>query len=76
MSLFEIQKLLTHGNAGMTQRYAHLCDSSLRRAASVMGEVLQRAVNENPTSDVDMQAPAVAKKSRARIQAFTLDKNG
>ncbi|MBE6441555.1 MAG: site-specific integrase [Desulfovibrio desulfuricans] len=76
VSLFEIQKLLTHGNASMTQRYAHLCDSSLRRAASVMGEVLQRAVNENPTSDVDMQAPAVAKKSRARIQAFTLDKNG
>ena len=41
-SLFEIQKLLTHGNASMTQRYAHLCDSSLRRAANIMSDELKR----------------------------------
>lgn len=29
---FTLQKLLTHGSAQMTQRYAHLADESLQRA--------------------------------------------
>jgi len=35
VDLYQIQRLLTHKSPAMTQRYAHLRDSALRRAASV-----------------------------------------
>lgn len=43
VSLFEIQKLLTHSAPTVTQRYAHLCDGALRRAANVASESLAPA---------------------------------
>ncbi len=44
-SLFEIQKLLTHGDASMTQRYAHLLNSQLRQTADIVSEALKRALS-------------------------------
>lgn len=40
VDLFVLQRLLTHATPTMTQRYAHLADDALRRAASVADEVL------------------------------------
>jgi integrase len=41
VDLFTLQKLLTHHSPQMTQRYAHLADEALQRAASVAGEIFQ-----------------------------------
>jgi integrase len=35
VDLYTLQRLLTHNSPQMTQRYAHLADSALQRAASV-----------------------------------------
>ena len=35
VDLYTLQKLLTHSSPQMTQRYAHLADDALRRAAEV-----------------------------------------
>lgn len=35
VDLYTLQKLLTHGSPQMTQRYAHLADEALQRAAAV-----------------------------------------
>lgn len=39
VSLYELQKLLTHENASMTQRYAHLADEAKKRVAEVAGDI-------------------------------------
>lgn len=52
VDLFTLQKLLTHGSPQMTQRYAHLADEAMKRAASVIDECLQ-AVN-----DINLQKDA------------------
>ncbi len=45
VDLYTLQKLLTHKSAAMTQRYAHLRDESLRRAADLAGDLLTQAMN-------------------------------
>lgn len=40
VDLFTLQTMLTHASPTMTQRYAHLADDALRRAASVADDVL------------------------------------
>jgi integrase len=40
-SLYEVQKLLGHRTPSMTQRYAHLSDSSLRSAMSSAAKIVQ-----------------------------------
>ncbi|MDR2077030.1 MAG: hypothetical protein LBP61_08920 [Desulfovibrio sp.] len=40
------QKLLPHGSAQMTRRYAHLADEALRRAAAAAGEVFRGVSGE------------------------------
>lgn len=40
VDLFTLQQMLTHATPAMTQRYAHLADDALRRAAAVADEVL------------------------------------
>uniref|UniRef100_I2PWN3 Site-specific recombinase XerD n=1 Tax=Desulfovibrio sp. U5L TaxID=596152 RepID=I2PWN3_9BACT len=42
-----LQKLLTHKSPQMTQRYAHLRDDALKRAADVAGEILSGIGNGN-----------------------------
>ncbi len=39
MTLYDIQKLLNHASPVMTQRYSHLADEALQRAAGVVGDV-------------------------------------
>jgi integrase len=41
VDLYTLQKLLTHKSPLMTQRYAHLHDETLKRAAEVAGRILQ-----------------------------------
>ena len=40
VDLYTLQKLLTHGSPQMTQRYAHLADEALQRAAGVVDSLL------------------------------------
>jgi integrase len=40
-SLYEVQMLLGHSTAKMTQRYAHLSNESLMRASSCAGKLLK-----------------------------------
>ena len=41
VDIYTLQKLMTHGSAQMTQRYAHLADEALQRAAAVAGDLFQ-----------------------------------
>lgn len=42
VSMYELQKLLTHKSQAMTQRYAHLHDNALQHASSVIGHELKK----------------------------------
>lgn len=42
-SLYEVQSLLGHANASMTQRYAHLSQGRLRDAANSVGDIIATA---------------------------------
>lgn len=46
VDLYTLQKLLTHESPQMTQRYAHLADKALRRAAGVADELLTKDKEE------------------------------
>ena len=41
VSLLELQRLLTHESSKMTERYAHLMDEAMRRAAGVVDDVFK-----------------------------------
>jgi integrase len=48
VDLYTLQKLLTHKNPAMTQRYAHLRDEALRRASDLAGDLISKvAANGN-----------------------------
>lgn len=47
VDLYTLQKLLTHKDPRMTQRYAHLRDETLKRASEVAGNIIQRASKRN-----------------------------
>jgi len=49
VDLYTLQKLLTHGSSQMTQRYAHLADEALQRAAAVAGEIFHGVSGEKAT---------------------------
>ncbi len=42
VDLYTLQKLLTHKNPNMTQRYAHLRDQALRQAADLAGNIIEQ----------------------------------
>ena len=46
VDLYTLQKLLTHGSAQMTQRYAHLADEALQRAAAVAGDIFKDVIGD------------------------------
>jgi integrase len=48
VDIYTLQKLLAHGSAQMTQRYAHLADEAMHRAAAVAGEVFQGRQEKKP----------------------------
>lgn len=41
VDLYALQRLLTHGSSAMTQRYAHLADDALKRAATVADSIME-----------------------------------
>jgi len=45
VSMYELQKLLTHSSPQMTQRYAHLHDDALRKASGVAATLFTAASN-------------------------------
>ena len=46
VSMYELQKLLTHSSPQMTQRYAHLHDDALRKASGIAATLFGAAKNE------------------------------
>ncbi len=50
VDLFTLQRLMTHGSPQMTQRYAHLADEAVKRAASVIDDCMDLAVNATPAT--------------------------
>ncbi|MDR0826595.1 MAG: site-specific integrase [Desulfovibrio sp.] len=47
VDLYTLQKLLTHNSPQMTQRYAHLADEALKRAAAVAGDIFSDVAGGN-----------------------------
>jgi hypothetical protein len=45
VDLYTLQKMLTHKDPRMTQRYAHLRDEALQRASDVAGSLLEKVAN-------------------------------
>jgi integrase len=52
VDLYTLQKLLTHNSPQMTQRYAHLADEALKRAAAVAGDIFQNVAGGNTEAKV------------------------
>ncbi len=46
VDMYHLQKLLTHKDPRMTQRYAHLRDEVLKKASSLAGEIVKQTVKE------------------------------
>jgi integrase len=44
VDMYVLQKLLTHKNPIMTQRYAHLRDESLKKASNLVGELVNQSL--------------------------------
>jgi integrase len=52
VDLYTLQKLLTHKDPRMTQRYAHLRDEALKRASKVAGSIITAANKEKKDNKV------------------------
>lgn len=55
VDLYTLQKLLTHSSPEMAQRYAHLADSAMRRAAGVAAEIFPRTQERALADIAEMQ---------------------
>ena len=44
VGMYTLQKLLTHKDPKMTQRYVHLRDEVLKRASNLAGSLIQKAI--------------------------------
>lgn len=55
VDLYTLQKLLTHKSSAMTQRYAHLRDEALRRAAELAGDLIGQALNGGGKKTADVR---------------------
>lgn len=53
VSMYELQKLLTHSSPQMTQRYAHFHDDALKKASSVAGNLFG-SVRDDAKPDIDV----------------------
>jgi integrase len=51
VDMYTLQKLLTHKSPQMTQRYAHLRDDTLKRAAELAGKIITEAAVSKKTDD-------------------------
>ena len=57
VDMYTLQKLLTHKSPQMTQRYAHLRDDALKRAADLAGRIITEAAVSKKTDDNDTAEP-------------------
>ena len=70
VSMYELQKLLTHSSPQMTQRYAHLHDDALKKASGVAGALFDsvRPPSQGDKDAVEAEQPAskaISKKNRS-----------
>jgi integrase len=59
VSMYELQKLLTHSSPQMTQRYAHLHDDALRKASGVAGALFSQVMEREKS--LEPQKAAIEK---------------
>lgn len=52
VDMYVLQRLLTHKDFRMTQRYAHLRDDALKRASNLVGELISQSAAENQEKKV------------------------
>lgn len=66
VSMYELQKLLTHSSPQMTQRYAHLHDDALKKASGVASTLFSAAMETEaePQPEKNSDMVKVRKKSR------------
>jgi integrase len=63
VDMYTLQKLLTHKSPQMTQRYAHLRDDALKRAADLAGRIItEAAIPKNTDDATELQQDAGAEK--------------
>ncbi|MBN1226346.1 MAG: site-specific integrase [Deltaproteobacteria bacterium] len=55
VDMYVLQKLLTHKDGKMTQRYAHLRDETLRRASEVAGTIIEQAAKSQEGKVVNLK---------------------
>lgn len=55
VDLYTLQKLLTHKDPRMTQRYAHLRDEALRKASEVAGAIIEDAAKQKEEKVVNLK---------------------
>ncbi len=60
VDLYTLQKLMTHKTPVMTQRYAHLRDGALKKAADVAGNIISGAMTQD-----DKKVVPITKKAKA-----------
>lgn len=67
VSMYELQKLLTHSSPQMTQRYAHLHDDALKKASGVASTLFSAAMEPKaePQPEKKSTPVRVRKKTRA-----------
>ena len=66
VSMYELQKLLTHSSPQMTQRYAHLHDDALRKASGVAATLFSAAKNKVVEQSSQVDAKTVETKIRSK----------
>jgi len=54
-SWYTLQKLLTHSDPQMTQRYAHLRDETLKSASDLAGEIIGAAMKKDDDKVVTLK---------------------
>jgi len=52
VDMYTLQKLLTHKDPRMTQRYAHLRDEALQRASNLAGDIINQTFDEKNTKEI------------------------
>lgn len=67
VSMYELQKLLTHSSPQMTQRYAHLHDDALRKASGVAASLFG-AVHEAAQGAPETTMPASSQAPSNTVQ--------
>jgi integrase len=55
VDLYTLQKLLTHKDPKMTQRYAHLRDEALKRASNLAGELINNATEKDEKGEAESE---------------------